>query len=85
MNITEQINQHMQSLPDQCQAEILDFVLLLEHKYQLNHKHTDSAQRAETIAASLHQLAKRNTFAAIENPVTWQQDIRQDRPLPGRK
>jgi hypothetical protein len=33
----------------------------------------------------LDQLSARGTaFKEIENPVAWQKDIRQDRPLPGR-
>lgn len=32
----------------------------------------------------LEQLAKNDSFSGIENPVEWQQNIRQDRKLPFR-
>ncbi len=35
------------------------------------------------MAKALQGLADRNTFGAID-PLQWQQEIRHDRPLPGR-
>jgi hypothetical protein len=35
-------------------------------------------------AAALERLAKAGAFDQIEDPVAWQREIRQDRPLPGR-
>jgi hypothetical protein len=34
---------------------------------------------------ALERLAARNAFAEIEDPVAWQREIREDRPLPGRE
>ena len=37
------------------------------------------------MAAILGKLAARGTFAAIQDPVKWQRELRQDRVLPGRE
>lgn len=39
--------------------------------------------RAAALAA-LKRLRARGTFQGITDPVAWQREIRQDRPLPGR-
>jgi hypothetical protein len=38
----------------------------------------------ETALAALKRLRVRGTFQTITDPVAWQREIRQDRPLPGR-
>jgi hypothetical protein len=38
----------------------------------------------EAALAALRQLQERGTFRQITDPVAWQREIRQDRPLPGR-
>jgi hypothetical protein len=40
--------------------------------------------RRRRATAALERLAARGTFAEIEDPVAWQRESRQDRPLPGR-
>lgn len=39
----------------------------------------------EKAAALLEELARRNTFSEITDPVEWQREIPQDRQLPGRE
>lgn len=36
------------------------------------------------MAAALEQIANRGGVGSIEDPVTWQREIRRDRPLPSR-
>ena len=36
------------------------------------------------IAASMQAIANNQTFRSIEDPIAWQQALRQDRPLPFR-
>jgi hypothetical protein len=36
------------------------------------------------MAAILERLARRRAFSDMTDPVGWQRDLRQDRPLPGR-
>ena len=38
----------------------------------------------EAALAALRVLQQRGTFQQITDPVAWQREIRQDRPLPGR-
>jgi hypothetical protein len=37
------------------------------------------------MANILRELAKTNPFRDIDDPVAWQREIREDRPLPGRE
>jgi hypothetical protein len=41
--------------------------------------------RGRLMAAALAELARRGTFAAITDPVAWQQDLRSERALPDRE
>lgn len=53
---------------------------------KLNALSPESAQeRGAKAAALLEELARRKTFSEIVDPVEWQREIRQDRPLPGRE
>ena len=40
--------------------------------------------RRQKIVEILEKIAANNVFAEISDPVEWQRDLRQDRPLPGR-
>jgi len=40
--------------------------------------------RRQRIVEILEKIAANNVFAEISDPVEWQRDLRQDRPLPGR-
>ena len=41
-------------------------------------------ERGRRMADALEQLANRNAFSEITDPVAWQRETRQDRPLPTR-
>lgn len=43
----------------------------------------EAAKRSEATAA-LERIAARGGLEGIEDPVSWQQQVRGDRPLPGR-
>ncbi len=47
---------------------------------------TDQAERPtqEAALAALRQLRALGTFKEITDPVAWQRELRQDRPLSGR-
>jgi len=45
----------------------------------------DAAARGLEMARLLEQLAARDPFSEISDPVTWQREARQDRPLPDRE
>ena len=46
---------------------------------------TERHARGSAMAAILEKLAARGAFAAIQDPVEWQRELRQDRVLPGRE
>ena len=43
-----------------------------------------TADAGERMAAALEKLAASGAVVDIEDPVSWQRELRQDRPLPGR-
>jgi len=45
---------------------------------------TSKASRGQAMTAALEKLAQLNTFKGVD-PIAWQQETRQDRPLPGRE
>ena len=40
--------------------------------------------RGERMAAALQRIADRGGVQSIPDPVAWQREMREDRPLPGR-
>ena len=46
-------------------------------------KESDS-ERGRNMAEALEGLASRGAFASIEDPASWQREVRRDRDLPGR-
>ena len=44
-----------------------------------------ASERGVKAAALLEELARRNAFSEITDPVEWQREMRQDRQLPGRE
>jgi len=41
-------------------------------------------ERGRRRVAALERLAELNAFSQVQDPVKWQQESREDRPLPGR-
>ncbi len=44
-----------------------------------------SSNRGELMAETLAELARRDTFSAIPDPVAWQREQRTERALPDRE
>ena len=87
MNLTESISEHVANLPPERQAEVLDFVLFLEQTQERTETAApgDTEERRRRVAAALDALRQSGVFAGVSDPVAWQREIRQDRPLPGRE
>jgi len=85
--ILHQVQQHAADLPLALQAELLNYAIYLEQKAQgvipAITKDSKEQQRKQ-LAEALEQLALLNPFSDITDPVAWQREQRQDRPLPGR-
>ncbi|MCX7014277.1 MAG: hypothetical protein NTW86_17285 [Candidatus Sumerlaeota bacterium] len=89
MSLAESISEHLANLPPERQAEVLDFVLFLEQNRERTRRAApdtdDMEARRRRVTAALDALRQSGAFAGISDPVAWQREIRQDRPLPGRE
>lgn len=66
--------------PEQAEERPVDVhVTILGEKSALSY----NARGAE-MAQALEHLASSNAASGIADPVSWQREVRQDRPLPGR-
>lgn len=45
----------------------------------------EEAARGKQMAKALNRLAEGRAFEDVDDPVQWQRELRQDRPLPGRE
>lgn len=81
MALLDQIEKQLTQFPPDKQNEVLDFILFLRQRLQSAPTQTD-AERGQRIKTAFQTLAKLNTFGDIEDPIAWQKQIRQDRPLP---
>jgi hypothetical protein len=84
MAVIEQIEKQLLTLPPEKQNEVLDFIIFLQQRVQ-SVPASEEEERGKRIKAAFQTLADLNTFADIADPVAWQQQIRQDRQLPGRQ
>ena len=85
--ILQQVQHHAADLPLALQAELLNYVIYLEQKAQSATPaitNDTKEQQRKRLAEALEQLAALNPFSDIADPVSWQREQRQDRPLPGR-
>jgi hypothetical protein len=42
------------------------------------------AQRQRRLSEIMDRIRERNPFKSVADPVAWQREVREDRPLPGR-
>ena len=66
-------------VPTQGDRPVRVYVTLQEERSTLS-----AEFRRQRIVEILEKIAVNNVFADISDPVEWQRDLRQDRPLPGR-
>ncbi len=83
--LLHQVQQHAAALPLQLQAELLNYAIYLESKTRGQRESISVQERQERLAAALTQATALNPFADIADPVAWQREQRQDRPLLGRE
>jgi len=66
-------------VPKQSDRPIRVYVTLQEDRSSLS-----AEFRRQKTVEKLEKIAASNIFADISDPVEWQRELRQDRPLPGR-
>jgi len=74
-------------LPESAKQEVLDFIEFLLIKYNRFSKKAGkekNEQRGQKMADILEKISKTKAFSEIADPLAWQKEIRQDRPLPER-
>ncbi|MEG4816891.1 hypothetical protein [Microcoleus sp. K5-D4] len=74
-NVLEWANE----VPTEGDRPVRVYVILQEERSTLS-----AEFRRKRIVEILEKIAANNVFAEISDPVEWQRDLRQDRPLPGR-
>jgi hypothetical protein len=85
MTLLELIQNQIQQLPPEKQAEVLDFATFLQERAQKLLPASSDTERTERLRRAFAALAEMKTFANITDPIEWQRQIRKDRPLPGRE
>ncbi len=84
-NLLQQLQQHAAVLPPSVQAELLNYAIYLEQQVK-THRAMEVSEptRRQRLAEALEEAAMLDPYRAIEDPVAWQHEQRQDRALPGR-
>jgi len=77
----EKFLDEVQRLSPELQEEALDFIQFLQQKQQ---RCTSDATQKLQLKGLLDEGAQKGLFSGIQNPALWQQEVRQDRALPGR-
>lgn len=84
--LTEEIIHDLAELPTEMQMETLDFIRFLKTKWVNQHVlQTGAENNGVGLAELLDKVATSHLFADIADPVAWEREIRQDRPLFGRE
>ena len=87
MNTLEVIAEHAAHFPESLKVELLHYTLFLEQKIN-NPIYTSQPiepERRQLLQDKLEAAIRVNPFRDIADPLSWQREIRQDRPLPGRE
>jgi hypothetical protein len=86
MNIVvQQIVTEVENLPLPLQEEALDFVRFLNTKLVKEETKPHEPNGRKVVEVLREIAASGSVFQEIEDPVAWQREIRQDRPLVGRE
>lgn len=84
-NLLQQLQQHASVLSPSLQAELLNYAIYLEQKAKARTAPPSTdPQRRQRLADALENAAALNPYREISDPVAWQREQREDRPLPER-
>lgn len=84
-NLLQQLQQHAAVLSPPLQAELLNYAIYLEQKAKARTAPPVSGlQRRQRLAEALENAAAIDPYREINDPVAWQREQREDRPLPDR-
>ncbi len=84
--VLQQLHKHASVLPSPLQAELLHYAIYLEKRAKESASPSISdAQRRARLAEALENAAALDPYGEIADPVAWQREQREERPLPGRE
>lgn len=84
-SLLQQLQQHAAALSPPLQAELLNYAIYLEGKAKEPAAPAASdPQRRQRLAEALDSAAALDPYREINDPVAWQREQREDRPLPDR-
>ena len=84
--VLEQLLEDAGDLPKEMQKEALNFVRFLKSKLPRSRSQVkEHRPNGENLVRLLQEASGKKMFSHIQDPVAWQQDLRRDRPLPGRE
>jgi hypothetical protein len=84
MSVLKEINKRLNDLSPEKQGEVLDFISFLQQNIKPNLHSSSKSQKATRIRLALEKVIELNPFKDITDPVEWQRQIRNDKPLTGR-
>lgn len=86
MTTLDHITQTVQRLPDHLQREVLHYTLYLAERVADQQPVAPVAAESQRrdLSEALEAASRINPFQDLSDPVSWQKDTRQDRPLPER-
>lgn len=83
--LPQQILENVSNLPNEMQQEALDFIQMLKRQLPQTNSLSKKIVNGEQIAEIMTQIANRGTAFQQIDPIAWQREVRQDRPLPNRE
>lgn len=83
--LPQQILENVTSLPSEMQQEALDFIQMLKRQLPQGNPLSKKTVNGEQVAEIMTQIANRGTAFQQIDPLVWQREVRQDRPLPNRE
>ncbi len=84
--LPQQILENVSTLPNEMQQEALDFIQMLKRQLpQSNSLLSTNVANGKQIAEIMEKIANRGTAFQQVDPIAWQKEVRQDRPLPNRE
>lgn len=78
----------VESLPRLEKFQLIQFLLsnLAQSEQHPSHNEPEiTVDRGKRMASILQHMADRQALSSITDPVVWQKEIREDRPLSGRE
>ena len=77
----------IETLPHTEKLQLMQFLLtqLANEEGVSLQEQSHTRDFGKQMASILQRMADRGALSSISDPITWQQEVRQDRPLPGRE